>query len=1611
MLLIRIVILDGSESTPKQEGLEILLAASPAGKGKRKKEMSTRPQSSTGWRRTIDVQAETNRFSSLAGHVFRATGQHPLMAQRLEKKRIGTSHEAHHHQQQHLVTDDEQLVIAHAVERQAIRQKLNESVDRHTAYLFHAPLYAQREALKYAPGDEVLGQDTVALLDTKERVRSIINKFQVSDSTRRAMCTSVEEWAKEAAAIFGSNGGSGGEQSADQGSVLFWDERAKQMHDEKFDESVEEVQLIADRMQDAIEDMRDFGHKLMSGLKSDEESRQWQNEVKQRSMKHQSSLTDFVVECSLSVIPQQQQHGGEASTSSKVDDQQSPPNKRAGSTTPTQAPKGKPFPPPGHFVLPREFFSRSAAAATSSAQSAASPQSPIRPTESSSMGTISDGYFAKEAALRKILVAAETDKTRLINAFRDQITKLQSIVERYRAGRRHEKRQLKDTLESLGFDMPWAVTEDDPRAVASLKLLDGGSKAADSDPTRVPFSIDPQNADDMPAGSDDDDSQQKESLSSTMRATGEVADDADDAADFLLSNIENIVGIIRMQERRGYEKQLQLAVQHKDAQLNGLQQQVAQLQQQLSRAGGGSLGRAGSSGVSNEFRSDENVTPSTSLPTSPSLPVARAPPIELVMTGRDVAQEGLRFAEFELSKLRQVVAAHETEKLKRLAHISDLRKEVDAATTANEMVLGQLREKERELNQTRINVTRHMHQQIEMKDREIGAIKKDLERAHELMADAEEEAKKCEERQDKEIDVLEKANESFKSDIVLLITLMTSSMYDISNALGGLSNTDDRKQNLQEVAVGIGETVVSRCCAALRQLRELPSLRDNALTKLYVKVDEGVQFADLRLQSVRDVLLRVKSGEGVNGVIADLRAQLQAALLREEESKAAQKVLVDKHAAQLVTEQALRDDLVNMLRTLQNSIGALTRVANTDQLRTCELVLPFCGPAAAATRRPGTTAAASSSPSSAAAEAFLSQTGEIAIAAFAAVKHRLWKVLSAKADGDGVLLDNTPLTFHQALTDRIAGTKRLALNNSGIQEQLRLMRFSSMTQRCFIAPVRKLIRVMLEAGATSTDDPALASLLDIFAQFEVSMRGSCGLVLTGLVRLFKFEHQWVKIARQSTLLSTQCSVVLDRLQFAFNRTEDVDTRRQVSQRLAAIRKHQEKVVANVEKRYQQLALTYEDSCREAGMSVLSHMDRAVQLLRDSQDHFRGLLGERLGGVVDEKTRLAEATARLAADRLGALISMEGAARHVLDEWSGDATTSLCVMHKEACSGITAIEVVRAESMSLSVREEAATTLPPPICVDVAVNTHPPPVVARDDRATQASPPVGVSSFTQCVAADVTDREVQTDPCYMDEVTIPQPLPQFECSQPLPRVESSRRSSVVVSSSAQSSPTSSLKVFLPMNQPPLMAERGCQTEEIPESPIVYAAAIAPAATPEATVLLAGPSAAVLDTTPPPGTPVKMARHRRQLGLQSSAVSGGEKVPVVLTSSQLEMDLSVHGTCPRYTQHHVVHHQQQVIGDGKRPPVLESATTQTDVQLLFDYVATLSKMMLPITSAPAATASVVDAVSAQGQQPPRTAPQDKIPSPCSPLTVMDRPEAKKDGPWHSFFKSRRPVSAKR
>ena len=39
MLLIRIVILDGSESTPKQEGLEILLAASPAGKGKRKKEM------------------------------------------------------------------------------------------------------------------------------------------------------------------------------------------------------------------------------------------------------------------------------------------------------------------------------------------------------------------------------------------------------------------------------------------------------------------------------------------------------------------------------------------------------------------------------------------------------------------------------------------------------------------------------------------------------------------------------------------------------------------------------------------------------------------------------------------------------------------------------------------------------------------------------------------------------------------------------------------------------------------------------------------------------------------------------------------------------------------------------------------------------------------------------------------------------------------------------------------------------------------------------------------------------------------------------------------------------------------------------------------------------------------------------------------------------------------------------------------------------------------------------------------------------------------------------------------------------------------------------------
>jgi hypothetical protein len=151
----------------------------------------------------------------------------------------------------------------------------------------------------------------------------------------------------------------------------------------------------------------------------------------------------------------------------------------------------------------------------------------------------------------------------------------------------------------------------------------------------------------------------------------------------------------------------------------------------------------------------------------------------------------------------------------------------------------------------------------------------------------------------------------------------------------------------------------------------------------------------------------------------------------------------------------------------------------------------------------------------------------------------------------------------------------------------------------------------------------------------------------------------------------------------------------------------------------------------------------------------------------------------------------------------------------------------------------------------------------------------------------------------------------------------------------------------------------------------------------------------DAIIPPNGPVKMARHRRQISLAAGNLA-------VVPS-----DLTVHGDCcPRFNHHHRA--PAAAASPATPPPVAVNATaTQTDVQLLYDYVAAVSKMMLPSPTAPAAPA----APAPQSPPTPSVVQTAAIPANIRSAIVTVQPQEGKDGQWHSFFKSRRPVSAKR
>jgi hypothetical protein len=1464
------------------------------------------------------------------------------------------------------LADVEDDLLSTVVAQRETRLKLQQTPN--LAYLMYRPACSQLQATMYLPHDEMIEPETVELLDNKERVRGIIRKFEVSESSRRVMCADIDEWVKEAT-LLGKTDEKAKEIDAERAP---WTARSKQLAAEEnmtVDAAViaEEMTQLTEHMHEAIADMRDFGARLFTDLKSDEENRKWQSEMKQRSMKTQGSLTDFVVDCSLPPQDERPTAGHSADPISH-----------------SPAHRMRPFPPPGHMPLPKELFSRHSEgnADKASSSSAISPRKvahePPKPQASgvSSAPSFSDDRFEKEVSLRRQLAAAEQHRLRIVRTFQDQINKLSAILERFRAGRRHEKRLLKDALETLGFDMPWATSSNGDNANSCADHSDPGEQL----PLR---SIEAESSSNDSAWNNTSLTRHIMREATKAEAMASPVDNDDDAADFLISNISSIVDTIRMQERRSFDK----SQQQRETLISSLQQQVTTLQQQLLSP---TVSRA-------NFRTDAGKEAlADGSPGDGFVKRQRDASLCAVVAERDVAVERARTAEEELSRLRVLADINEGEKRKRLVHISDLRKELDNAITEKEMVLGQLREKEKEVSLVRLGMMKFAHQQIAAKDKEVSDLEKEAADLRSQIAEMEEEAKRLEAQQDKEIDALEKANEGLTHDLIALLGHVTSACNEITAAVDTLSRADEKKHNLMEVALSTGEAVVSRCCNLFRQIRDLPSMSSSAFSRIYARANEGCQQSDRSLTCARDALDRVRGGHGVSGVLADLRAQLQAATHREEQAAAQQRQMQEKHLQQIAADEALREDTVNIIRMLQNAIGAVTRVTVQEQLRSCELVLPLCGPSGAARR--GSTTSPATSPTDPSAEVFLSQAGEIAIAAFAAVKQKIWKLLAPKSgDGEGIVLDTTPLSFQQALSERMESLRRMAVSAGGLQEQLRLMRLTTMTYKCLIRPARALIAALAAEGITP--DPDTQNLLLIFTRFEETMRENAGLVITSLVRYFKFEQKWVKLSRQSTLLSAQCVAILDRMQFAFQRTDDLDSRRLVTQRLGALRKIKDRVVANLEARFQELAMTYEQNSREASAELHARTDCAVRLLRDADANLAILFGERLKKVVDEKEELLHAArhravnfgAKALEDMSSAVRSaIEGSAadlRHILTLWqrnSREFSAEITELHQGASSVLA-----EAAAASTKTTEEAGAQTLTTETRDANVNTVLTPLLAEKSTMTTGDS-AGVSAAIQA-SATVSESCAQTD-------ALPAP-PAAVVVVPQPEV---RRASSSVSSN-KGSPAQPLVALFPaaeltvpsdiailssssysVSARAATADQGVQTEVLDKT---------------ASPLVPGLEAAPMDVLPPPGTPLRMARHRRQV------LHGGG-------SLEKPTDLVVHGECcPRFVQHH---HGLGAAGEtasSSPAPItlVNAAATQTDTQLLYDYIAVVSKMMLQSSAAAATPPETPAPPSIVQSTVARSAVGSRIPA-VQLRTVVVQPQ-EDAGQWHSFFKSRRPVSAKR
>jgi hypothetical protein len=145
-------------------------------------------------------------------------------------------------------------------------------------------------------------------------------------------------------------------------------------------------------------------------------------------------------------------------------------------------------------------------------------------------------------------------------------------------------------------------------------------------------------------------------------------------------------------------------------------------------------------------------------------------------------------------------------------------------------------------------------------------------------------------------------------------------------------------------------------------------------------------------------------------------------------------------------------------------------------------------------------------------------------------------------------------------------------------------------------------------------------------------------------------------------------------------------------------------------------------------------------------------------------------------------------------------------------------------------------------------------------------------------------------------------------------------------------------------------------------------------------------AALVNVPPAATPLKFARQRRQV-LQLTLV---QDQPV----SKTPPSFAVQGEpCPRQAPHH---------GPNQAAYSLVTVGLQTDAQLLYDYIAVVSKMMLrsgaPCPEAPPSVAPTIVQTTAPGQQG----------SEASVLKNAGQAQ-EEPHPWQSFFKNRRPVSA--